>query len=219
MVPYELENLISRLKTQLRGPKPGLEAQLRMVPDPRPGNRTYQEVGDNCLKAGVLVLLYVREGRFFLALTRRTSKVAHHQAQISFPGGRMNQNETPVEAALREAGEEIGIIPKSLRLLGELTPLYIPPSNYCIYPVVAFAEDLPHFKPFPEEVEEIIEMPLDHLLDRKNLRRETRLIRGEEVSVPFYQFQEHKIWGATAMVLAELLELLRIPLSGRSDKG
>lgn len=202
------EELVSRLESRLKGPKPGLASQLRMVPDPRPGDQTYQEVGDRCLKAGVLVLLYVRDCRLHLALTRRTSKVAHHQAQISFAGGRMDENENEIEAALREAREEIGIIPNSIRILGELTPLYIPPSNYCIFPVVAFAGKRPDFQPFPEEVAEIIEVPLDHLLDPRNTRREVWPIRGNEVSVPFYEFLGHKIWGATAMVLAELLELI-----------
>jgi 8-oxo-dGTP pyrophosphatase MutT (NUDIX family) len=203
------ETLIARLEARLKERRPGLAAQLRMVPDPRPGDQTYEEVGDRCLKAGVLILLYAREDRIFLALTRRTSKVAHHQAQISFPGGQMDKSESIVEAALREAREEVGIRPECLRILGELTPLYIPPSNYCIYPVVAFADGRPDFRPFAEEVEEVIEVPLDHLLDPHNMRRETWPLKGADVSVPFYQFSGHKIWGATAMVLAELVELLR----------
>jgi len=204
-----VERLIAILESRLREPKPGLEAQLRMVPDPRPGDQTFQEVGDRCLKAGVLILLYASEDRLYLALTRRTSRVAHHQAQISFPGGQMDESEGIVDAALREAREEVGIRAESLRVLGELTPLYIPPSNYCIYPVLAVAGQRPDFRPFPEEVEEVIEVPLDHLLYPENIRREIWPMRGTNVSVPFYQFHEHKIWGATAMVLAELMELLR----------
>ena len=204
-----VERLIALLESRLREPKPGLAAQLRMVPDPRPGDQTFQEVGNRCLKAGVLILLYAWDDRLFLALTRRTSKVAHHQAQISFPGGQMDENESSVAAAIREAREEVGIRPESLRVLGELTPLYIPPSNYCIYPIVAVAQRRPDFRPFPEEVEEVIEVPLDHLLDPENIRREIWPMRGTDVSVPFYQFAGHKIWGATAMVLAELMELLR----------
>ena len=204
-----VERLIALLESRLREPKPGLAAQLRMVPDPRPGDQTFQEVGNRCLKAGVLILLYAWDDRLFLALTRRTSKVAHHQAQISFPGGQMDENESSVAAAIREAREEVGIRPESLRVLGELTPLYIPPSNYCIYPIVAVAQGRPDFRPFPEEVEEVIEVPLDHLLDPENIRREIWPMRGTDVSVPFYQFAGHKIWGATAMVLAELVELLR----------
>jgi 8-oxo-dGTP pyrophosphatase MutT (NUDIX family) len=179
-----------------------------MVPDPRPGDKTYQEAGDTCLRAGVLVLIYPREGHFYLVLTRRTSQLAHHQAQISFPGGQMDEHESAVETALREAEEELNIAPAEVRVLGELTPLYIPPSNYCIYPVVAVAEKRPEFLPSPHEVAAVIEIPLDHLLDLRNIKRETWPIRGLDVTVPFYSFQEHRIWGATAMVLAELLDLV-----------
>jgi len=197
------------LERRLHGPMPGLESQLKMVPDPRPGNKTYQEAGETCLRAGVFVLIYPREDGFCLVLTRRTSQVAHHQAQISFPGGQMDEQESAVKTALREAEEELNITPAEVRVLGQLTPLYIPPSNYCIYPVVAAAERRPDFRPSPHEVAEVIEIPLDHLLDLGNIKRETWPIRGLDVSVPFYLFQEHKIWGATAMVLAELLDLIR----------
>lgn len=193
---------------RLHGAKPGLKSQLKMVPDPRPGDKTYQEAGDTCLRAGVLVLVYPREDGFYLVLTRRTAGVAHHQAQISFPGGQMDEHETSVETALREAAEELGIKPADVRVLGELTPLYIPPSNYCIYPVVAAAARRPEFEPSPSEVAEVIEVPIAHLLDPKNIKRERWPLRGGNAIVPFYLFRGHKIWGATAMVLAELLDLL-----------
>jgi 8-oxo-dGTP pyrophosphatase MutT (NUDIX family) len=197
------------LERRLREAKPGLVSQLKMVPDPRPGDKTYQEAGETCLRAGVLVLVYPREDGFCLVLTRRTSQVAHHQAQISFPGGQMDKHESAIATALREAAEELNVAPAEVRVLGELTPLYIPPSNYCIYPVVAIAERRPDFRPSPDEVAEVIEIPLNHLLDLRNIKKETWPIRGLDVTVPFYSFQEHKIWGATAMVLAELLDLVK----------
>jgi 8-oxo-dGTP pyrophosphatase MutT (NUDIX family) len=120
----------------------------------------------------------------------------------------MDEHESAVEAALREATEELSIRPDEVRVIGELTPLYIPPSNYCIYPVVAAAERRPDFRRSPQEVAEVIEVPLDHLLDAKNIKREIWPLRGMDVTVPFYLFEEHKVWGATAMVLAELLDLL-----------
>ena len=169
---------------------------------------TYQEAGDTCLRAGVLVLIYPWDDGYYLVLTRRTSHVAHHQAQISFPGGQMDKHESSVETALREAAEELNIAPSEVRILGELTPLYIPPSNYCIYPVVAVAERRPEFRPSPHEVAEVIEVPLAHLLDSRNVKREEWPLRGMKVTVPFYFFGGHKIWGATAMVLAELLDLI-----------
>jgi 8-oxo-dGTP pyrophosphatase MutT (NUDIX family) len=204
--PVDLD--LRSLEQRLQGEKPGLQSQLKMVPYPRPGDKTYQEAGDTCLRAAVLVLIYPRDDGFYLVLTRRTSQVAHHQAQISFPGGQMDKDESSVETALREAAEELHIAPAEVRVLGELTPLYIPPSNYCIYPVVTVAKRRPDFRPSPHEVAEVIEVPLAHLLDIKNIKREIWPLRGMNVKVPFYFFGGHKIWGATAMVLAELLDLI-----------
>lgn len=197
------------LAERLSGSKPGLEAQLSMSPNPRPGHQVYQEVEETCLKAGVLVLLYCRNNALYLVLTRRTDKVEFHKGQISFPGGRLEADEGLEQAALREAQEELGVDPESIRILGMLTPLYIPPSNYCIYPVAAFAENQPCFKPSDLEVAEVLEIPLDHLLDPHSKRAETWTIRDHDVEVPFYAFGEHKIWGATAMVLAEFLDMIK----------
>ncbi len=203
--------LLKTLENRLKGLLPGLQAQLKMTPHPRPGHQTYEDVGNKCINAGVLLLLYPGKGGLYLILTKRTEKLSHHQAQISLPGGRQDTDETLIQTALREAREELGIQPESVRVIGMLTPLYIPPSNYCIYPVVSFVTARPDFCPSPKEVAEIIEVPLGHLLNEKNRIEEIWTIRGLKVSVPFYSFQKHKIWGATAMVLAEFLELLRDP--------
>jgi hypothetical protein len=93
-------------------------------------------------------------------------------------------------------------------VLGKLTPLYIPPSNYCIYPIVAQVATPLEFRPQPDEVAEVIEPPVEHLADPACLRRETWHYGGRDHEVPFYEFEGHKIWGATAMVLAEFLALL-----------
>ncbi len=199
----------NRLELRLREPKPGLASQLKMVPDHRRHEKTYLEVADSCNRAGVLVLLYPWQGQIHVVLTRRTSTVAHHQAQISFPGGHKDSHEAVLETALREAEEELNVASSAVRILGELTPLYVPPSNYCIYPVVAMAESRPDFRPSPHEVAEVIEVPLDHLLEAQNVRREVWPLRGLDVSVPFYFYRGHKIWGATAMIIAELLDLIR----------
>lgn len=208
MAPDELKKRLESLEVRLRGIKPGLASQLKMVPDHRRHEKTYQEAGASCHNAGVLVLLYPRHGLLHVVLTRRTSSVAHHQAQISFPGGQQDSHESILETALREAEEELNVAPSLVHVLGELTPLYVPPSNYCIYPVVAAAESRPEFRPSPHEVAEVLEVPLDHLLDARNVRREDWKLRDLKVSIPFYFFAGHKIWGATAMVMAELLDLL-----------
>jgi 8-oxo-dGTP pyrophosphatase MutT (NUDIX family) len=211
--PWSAEDmaLLKILKANLKKEKPGLKAQLKMTPRPRPGHKTYQEVGDSCTKAGVLILLYPHREKLHLVLTKRTERMRYHQAQISFPGGRKELDESLSQAALREAREELGILPDSVRILGELTPLYIPPSNYCIYPVVATTPQRPVFSPSPKEVSEAIEIPLAHLLDPKNKREEEWEIRDMRVTVPFFAFEGHTVWGATAMVLAELLDLVRKP--------
>jgi 8-oxo-dGTP pyrophosphatase MutT (NUDIX family) len=207
--PAEDAACVSALEQRIRGWLPGLPAQLKMSPRPRPGHKTYKDVADTCLRAGVLLLLYPWEGRLHFILTKRTERLSHHQAQISLPGGRQDKRESLIQTALREAHEELGVCPESVRILGILTPLYIPPSNYCIHPVVSFVSRRPNFLPSPREVAEIIEVPVEDLLDAKNRVEEVWTINGMKVSVPFYAFGAHKIWGATAMVLSEFLDLLR----------
>lgn len=205
----EYHHLFSKLKDRLDKPLPGLAAQLNMVPDPRPGNKVYTEVQDSCKRAGVLVLLYLKESRVFVVLTRRTDLLEHHQAQISFPGGRQEEGESIEQTALRETKEELGIQPSVIQVLGHLTPLYIPPTNYCIYPVVARMKEQPQFKPSAYEVAEVLEIPLNYLRDPLTVRREMWNLHGKDVDVPFYFFEDNKIWGATAMVLAEFVEILK----------
>jgi len=200
-------SVLGRIATRLRAPLPGIPVQLRMAPDPRSTGKTYSEVEGTCLKAGVLVLLYGFEGAPLLPLTRRTERVLHHAGQISFPGGEQLRGETVGATALREAEEELGIGLENVRVLGQLTPLFVGPSNYCIYPTVAFLPGTPTFEPQADEVAEVLEVPIEHLLDPGHRFSEPRELHGRSVSVPFYEFHGHKIWGATAMILAELLSL------------
>ncbi len=200
--------ILDRIERGLRAPLPGVAAQLLMAPDPRPGQKAYFEVEGTALKAGVLVLLYESGGELRLLLTRRTDRVLHHRGQISFPGGEQHPGESLEATALRETAEELGLDLGPVRVLGRLTPLYIPPSNYCIYPTVAFLPGTPAFRPQPDEVAELVEVPVSHLMDPANRRRETRTVGGRVAVVPFYEYRGHQVWGATAMVLAEFLVLL-----------
>ena len=201
-------DLLGRIEKGLAAALPGVAAQLTMAPEPRQGHKAYFEVEATSRKAGVLILLYVKDGLLSLLLTRRTEHVLHHRGQISLPGGEQHPGESVEATALRETAEELGPDLGAVRVLGRLTPLYIPPSNYCIYPTVAFVPGTLAFRLQPEEVDELIEVPVDRLADPAAVRREVWHYGGRDVEVPFYEFEGHKIWGATAMVLAEFLALL-----------
>jgi 8-oxo-dGTP pyrophosphatase MutT (NUDIX family) len=209
-VDLSSQELFNLLAKRLKNPLPGIAAQSHMIPIPRPGHRDIHALDGDYIEAGVLILLYPGTRRLNVLLTKRTDRVFHHRDQISFPGGRREPHETLEDTALREAQEELGINLKTAQVLGRLTPLFIPPSKYCVYPFVAVVGERPDFQPYSEEVAEVIEIPLDHLLDEENVRREVWTIRGVKVEVPFYEYGDHKIWGATAMVLSEFLYLWKI---------
>jgi 8-oxo-dGTP pyrophosphatase MutT (NUDIX family) len=231
MIPSDRAAFVARLREALRHPLPGLPVQMGMAPVPRPGTERILDPDLECRRAGVLALLYplypveratrpggashVTEEELCLALTRRTDAVDNHRGQISLPGGSLDPGETAQEAALREAWEELGVDPARLELLGALSPLYIPPSGFCIYPTVAYAPRRPAFVPNPAEVAEVLEPSLAHLLDPATRQEETWEIRGQPVRVPFYLVGHHKVWGATAMVLCELLTLINGPRRAR----
>ena len=212
----EISFFYDRMETCLKKPLPGLSAQLDMAPIPRPGTVAFPEKEENSIPAGVLVLFFPKSDAVALALTQRSDKLPIHQAQISFPGGRQEANESLEKTALREAEEELGISTGGCRILGTLTPLYIPPTNFCIHPTVAGMILRPEFLPSEFEVSEVLEFPLTSLLDKSTVQRELWTIRGAPVDVPFFSFHGHKIWGATAMVLAELGRVVGDCLSERT---
>ena len=182
-------------------------AQNKMIPRPR-GIRL-PDVPKQSRQGGVLVMLYPKGGRIHLVLTRRRDDLQSHAGQISFPGGRREDGESLQATAIREAQEEVGIDPANLTLLGRLECLYIPPSDYEVYPFVVWHSGQPVFTAQVEEVAEIVEVSLAHLLDPANRYEEPWEIQGYQVMVPYYLVGPHKVWGATAMMLSEFLERLR----------
>lgn len=165
--------------------------------------------GKACREAAVLLPVFPDRDGASLLLTLRRADLPDHPGQISFPGGSRDPNESLQDAALREAHEELGIEPGLVELLGALTPLYIPPSKFCVYPYVGALSGPPSLAIREEEVAEVLRVPLSHLLAENALVTEEWVLRGEPVVVPFYRYEAHKVWGATAMILAELLELIR----------
>ena len=160
---------------------------------------------------GVLLLLYPFQHTTYLVLTRRRDDLSSHAGQISFPGGRVEQGETAVQAALRETEEEIGVPTPKVTVLGELTSIYIPPSDYEVHPFVGWVNggERPSFVPEVREVAEILEVPLNHLLNPHTREVGPIPVRGATYTVPYYNVNGHKVWGATAIMLSEFLGRLQ----------
>jgi 8-oxo-dGTP pyrophosphatase MutT (NUDIX family) len=206
-----MTTIISQLREGLSRPLPGLEAQLRMAPKPRVGWDPLK-FPDDARAGAALLLVYPHDDTVRIALTVRGSGLRHHTGQVSFPGGRVDEGETFEQAALREANEEVGVDPRTIEILGPLTPLHIPVSRYILHPIVGFTTMRPAFQRAEWEVARIVEAPVSVLHDPKTIKREirTRVVNGQtvEVDVPFYDIDGEKVWGATAMVLAEFSAIL-----------
>lgn len=207
---------IETVRTAMQLPLPGRAAQQTMAVRPRPGDRP--DLPSPCPReAAVLVLLYEHEGSLILPLTQRTETVELHKGQISLPGGaREPQDETLIDTAIRETNEELGIPRETIELLGALTPLYIPVSSFCVYPYVGYAKGAFTMQSDPKEVLQVIEVPLNLLLDVSTRQVETHFRDNQKFEVPVYRIASHKVWGATAMILAEFLALLRLAQSSES---
>ncbi len=198
---------LETVKRALSLPLPGREAHLRMSTRPRPGDRP--PFDDREFRDGaVLALIYPALDALYLPLTKRTDSVASHKGHISLPGGAREGDETLVQTALREAREEIGVSLPTESVIGTLSVIHVPVSGYRVTPFVAEAYTRPSFRPDPTEVEEIIELPLQLILDKDAVETEWQTHGGIRMLVPHYRHGVHKIWGATAMILSEFAEVL-----------
>ena len=161
--------------------------------------------------AAVLLLLYTDGGRTYLLFTKRTELVEHHKGEICFPGGSREASDADLfQTALRETFEEVGIPPEQVERVGQLDDIVSRVSNFVISPYVGFLSTPGpyHFKHARHEVDEILEVPLAHLLDPANAGREVRRLDGKDVEILLYRFGKHVIWGATARILAQFLSLV-----------
>jgi 8-oxo-dGTP pyrophosphatase MutT (NUDIX family) len=199
---------IAQMAFDLQAPLPGRVAQYRMAPRPRPDSFPYDQVPEDARRGGVLALFYPVDDQPYLPLILRPTYDGVHSGQVGFPGGGQEEGDPDIVAtALREAQEEIGIDLEPITVLGQLSPLYVFASNYLVQPTVAWMAQPPQFQLDTREVAALLEMPLAALLDPANVQREDWQLRGRTVDVPFFRIQDQTIWGATAMMLSELLAL------------
>lgn len=207
-----LSDLSAKIKQSFTEKLPGFSAQALMSP---PIRRQFT-LNDVLLKkpkeSAVLVLLYEKEGETYIVFTKRHDYKGVHGGQISLPGGKTEAEDADhIATALRETEEEVGIAKQELKVLGSLTWLYVPPSNFIIRPVVAVASGELHFIPEEAEVKEILEIPLATLLDEN--QKEDMLIERKALNIrfttPAYRHKEHLVWGATAMIISELIAIIK----------
>ncbi|MEX2602364.1 MAG: CoA pyrophosphatase [Balneolaceae bacterium] len=198
------------LKERINQPLPGREAHLRFAPSPVEGEHHFRmEAGEDAYDSSVMILLFEeQEGHPELILTLRTTSISH-AGQISFPGGRSDNGETPSGTALRETREEIGVPEESIEIAGTLTKLFLDRSNNLITPVVGYLPSKPKLTINPLEVEEAFTVSLEKLMDRENFSTRSLQLSDRVYDVPYWNIHPVPLWGATAMMLSELLELYR----------
>ena len=198
-----------RWRVELLGNLPGEEAHSRMAPSFR-GDFSHESAP---VRAAVLALMYPSGGNIHMVFIKRNEYDGPHSAQVSFPGGAWENGDSTLQnTAIRETREELGISGE-IEVLGPLTDLHIPVSNFLVTPFIGWMDETPLFRPDPSEVQYIIEAPLKNLLAPSNMEMEIMVRHDQAIQAPCYKIGKEKIWGATAMMLSEILELAsRLPL-------
>lgn len=201
-----IQNLEKRLYKDL----PGEAYQNLMSPV---GSEKYRTLSTDYKIACVLALLYPKDDEWHISLIERASQHPEdkHAGQISFPGGKFDESDYSFEdCALRETYEEIGVPPENIGILGSLSPLFVYVSNFLVHPFVGFTSEYPDFQPQVTEVSKIIEIPVMHFTKNKNKGKADIQVRDITLTeTPYYDIQGHKLWGATAMIISELEQILK----------
>lgn len=205
------KNFIAQLKTELLQDLPGLDAHLRLAPQIRINDLKTSLYPANAIESAVLILLYPHNGHLNTVVILRNEYNGTHSGQISLPGGKTEKSDIDFKyTALREAQEEIGIIPSELEIIGQLTRFYVIPSNYIIYPFVAYCSHCPVFHPDPVEVQKIIEIDVFNEINYDKIITKTLNFKDRvQIDAPGFAVSGEFMWGATAMIFSELLQVLK----------
>ncbi|MBK8145419.1 MAG: CoA pyrophosphatase [Bacteroidetes bacterium] len=208
-----MNDLVNIIKARIALPLPGVNAQIKMAPI---GRAAQMQAPENAKESGVLILLFMEQNQWHTLLMHRTEDGSTHGGQISFPGGKKEENDSDIiETASRECEEEIGIPQSEVQLVGCLTPLYIPPSNFNVTPVLGVIGGDLNLSISEREVQEIIKIPLSFLFDDaiKDIQS-VPTASGFHIETPVYNIGHRQVvWGATAMMISELESLLKEMIS------
>jgi 8-oxo-dGTP pyrophosphatase MutT (NUDIX family) len=199
-----------RLRRALQAPLPGHERFLQISGYPRPNVEKALTQVPPPRESAVLALFFHREEVLHTLLMLRPTYAGVHSGQVGFPGGKRELGDPDLQhTALREFVEETGAVDTPIEVLGSLSRVYIPPSRTIVTPFVGYAPELGSVRPDPFEVALLIEAPVDELLREDILKRRMQTMpSGEAVEIPYFDVQGHVVWGATALMIAELRELL-----------
>ena len=208
-----LSELTSLLFQEINFNLPGEQAHELMAPYKREKASSINIPDKNPKQSAVLMLIYPKNDIPHFTLIQRTAYKGTHGGQISFPGGKQEAEESLKETALRETFEEIGVAPDKIQVLGEITQIYIPPSNFLVSPFVGFVDFEPVFTPEVKEVEEIIEVKISDLTDDSNIKqKKIKVGKYTEtpvlIDVPYFDLNHNTVWGATATILSEVRQML-----------
>ncbi len=204
--------MLKALQLRLQQPLPGKNAQVLMSPPMRTADLLAEDSTTHhktAKLAAVLILFYYKNNDLHIAFIKRTTYDGVHSGQIAFPGGRYETSDPDlIYTALREAEEEVGVPRAQVEVLGKLTELYIPPSDFLILPVVGYTASVPNFIGQESEVADILEIPFKDFFDKKNRSSITVTPQKDlRFETPCFKVQNEIIWGATAMVMSELIEV------------
>jgi 8-oxo-dGTP pyrophosphatase MutT (NUDIX family) len=204
----------SELINNFQKPLPGIDSHLKMAPKPRVSEllQTKDKI-PTARQSAVMILLFPDNGQLKTVFIKRSEYDGIHSGQIAFPGGQYEESDDNFKTtALRETFEEIGVSSDKIEIIGQLTDLFIPPSNFVVKAFAGYCKQKPKYVSDKKEVQTVIEVAIDELADEQ-YKHEKEFISGQgesKIRAPYFHIQNIEIWGATAMIVSELLDILKL---------